>query len=404
MRVTLSRHARWLVPGTAIAVTAGVVAAFAIPAAEASPVLPARTPAQLLAEISADGSTPPMTGTVVESTSLGLPQLPGINNPTSLASLLTGSHTVDVYYQDAKHFRLAIPSPAAETDIIRNDGTLWLWDSKSDSVTKYVLPKPTPKTKKVHAKLPGTPALTPQQAANEVLKAVGKTTVVSLQSNVMIAGQASYQLVLAPKDHRSLIGEVTIAIDAQYGVPLRVQVFAKGATSPAFQVGYTNLQFVAPAAANFDFTPPPGATVTVENPASKEQGASGSGGSQSDLTGFGTYGGSWLTVVEVPSSDLVGGLTSGGFIMGGNSAAAGQSGQPDSAPANPGGGPGGVLAGDSQAILNAILGSAKPVHGSWGSGTLVTTSVVSILMTGGEVYIGAVQPSVLYAAVGHTSS
>ncbi len=58
----------------------------------------------------------------------------------------------------------------------------------------------------------------------------------------------------------------------------------------------------------------------------------------------------------------------------------------------------------SQELLNALLGSAKPVHGSWGSGTLVTTSLVSILMTGGEVYIGAVQPSVLYAAVGHTTS
>ena len=51
-----------------------------------------------------------------------------------------------------------------------------------------------------------------------------------------------------------------------------------------------------------------------------------------------------------------------------------------------------------------MLGSAKPVHGSWGSGTLVTTSLVSMLMTNGQVYIGAVEPSVLYAAVGHTSS
>jgi hypothetical protein len=58
----------------------------------------------------------------------------------------------------------------------------------------------------------------------------------------------------------------------------------------------------------------------------------------------------------------------------------------------------------SQELLNALLGSAKPVSGAWGSGTLVTTSLVSILMTGGEVYIGAVQPSVLYAAVGHTAS
>jgi outer membrane lipoprotein-sorting protein len=396
MRVTLSRRARWAVPATAVAVTAGVIAALAIPAAEASPVLPARTPAQLLAEISTDGKLPPMTGTVVETTSLGLPQLPGISNPTSLASLLTGSHTVNVYYQDARQFRLSIPSAAAETDIIRNGSTLWLWDSAKDSVTEYKLPAPT--AKHAEAKVPDTPVLTPQQAANEVLKAVGKTTVVSLQSNVMIAGQASYQLVLAPKDHRSLIGAVTIAIDAQYGVPLRVQVFAKGSTSPAFQVGYTNLQFVTPAAANFDFTPPPGATLKVENLTGAKQSASAGGsGSQSGLTGFGTYGTSWLTVVEVPSSDLLGGLTSGAFT-GGQSTAAGQP------QANPGGGPGGVLGNDSQAILNAILGSAKPVHGAWGSGTLVTTSLVSILTTGGEVYVGAVEPSVLYAAVGHASS
>jgi hypothetical protein len=62
-----------------------------------------------------------------------------------------------------------------------------------------------------------------------------------------------------------------------------------------------------------------------------------------------------------------------------------------------------VLGGDSQQVLSALLGAAKPVSGSWGSGTLLQTSLVSILMTGGQVYIGAVQPSVLYAAVGHTS-
>jgi hypothetical protein len=61
------------------------------------------------------------------------------------------------------------------------------------------------------------------------------------------------------------------------------------------------------------------------------------------------------------------------------------------------------MGGDSQEVLNALIGSAKPVHGTWGSGTLLTTSLFSVLMTGGEVYIGAVQPSVLYAAVGHAS-
>src|ERR1700691_352272 len=113
----LSRRARWAVPGAAIVVTAGAIAALQIPAALASPDLPARTPAQLLASISSDAKVPPLTGTVVETTSLGLPQLPQVGNAASPVSLLTGSHTVNVYYQDASHFRLAIPQPESETDV-----------------------------------------------------------------------------------------------------------------------------------------------------------------------------------------------------------------------------------------------------------------------------------------------
>jgi outer membrane lipoprotein-sorting protein len=377
-----------VVPGTAVAVTAAVVAGLQIPAAQAAPALPARTPAQLLAEVSSDASLPPLTGTVVETTSLGLPQLPQVGNPTSLSSLITGSHTIKVYYQDAKHFRLAIPQPESETDIVRNGGTAWLWESTQNSVTKFILPAGEAKQHEAAppAVSPATAALTPQQAANEVLKAVGKTTLVSTVANVMVAGEPSYELVLAPKDSRSLVGQVVIAVDGKYGVPLRVQVFAKGATSPAFQVGYTALQFVAPAAANFGFTPPPSASVTVENLGS---GKSTGGKQQSGTSGFGSYGKNWLTVVALPQQDLTQGLGTGAASS-------------STAPATSNG-PAGVMGSDSQAVLNALFGSAKPVHGAWGSGTLLTTSLFSMLMTGGEVYIGAVAPSVLYAAVGHTS-
>src|ERR1700722_3952922 len=305
MRVTLSRRARWAAPATAIVVTAAVVAALQIPAAQATPNLPARTPAQLLAEVSSDAALPPLTGTMVEATSLGLPQLPQAGNPTSLSSLITGSHTLKIYYQDASHFRLAIPQPESEIDVIRNGPTGWLWNSAENSVTKFELPVGRGTSKHLAAKLP-TPPLTPQQAANQVLKAVGQTTVVSVEATVMVAGGPCYQLVLAPKDARSLVGKVTIAIDGKYGAPLRVQVFAKGAGSPAFQFGYTALEFVAPAAANYDFTPPPGASVTVENM------ASGAGQpkarQKADTRGFGVYGKSWLQVVELPQKDLMRGL------------------------------------------------------------------------------------------------
>ena len=388
MPVKLSRRARWAVPAGAVAVTAAVIAGLQIPSAEAAPTLPARTPAQLLAEVSTDASLPPLTGTMVESTSLGLPQLPQVGGATSLSSMLTGSHTIKIYYASDKKFRLSIPEPESEIDLIRNGTTAWLWNSTENSVTKFNLPAhDNGKAARLKADLPNTP-LTPQQAANEVLKAVGKTTVVSVEANVMVAGEPSYQLVLAPRDDRSLIGKVTIAIDAKYGVPLRVQVFAKGAGSPAFQFGYTAIQFVAPAAANYDFTPPPGASVTVVN-GTEKSGTSAGGGDQAP-SGYGSYGKSWLTVVELPQSDLMKGFGVGSASS--PSTATGTS------------GPGSAMSDDSQAVISNLIGAAKPVHGSWGSGTLLTTSLFSMLMTNGEVYIGAVEPSVLYAAVGHATS
>ena len=388
----LSRRARWAVPGTAVAVTAITVAALQIPAAQASPDLPNKTPAQLLASISTDAKVPPMTGTVVETASLGLPQLPQTaGNPTSMTSLLTGSHTMKVYYQDSKHYRLAIPQPSSETDIIANGSTVWLWQSASDSVTEFTGADQA-SAKKAVPQVTQTP-LTPQQAADQVLAKVGATTLVSVQANVMVAGEPSYQLVLAPKDSRSLVGKVVIAVDGKYGVPLRVQLYAKGASSPAFQVGYTALQWVTPAPSNFSFTPPKGASVDVV----KDQGKSASGStSASSPAGFGSYGKSWLTVVAFPQKDLTQGL---GTAAGSSGSSSSSNGQQNIASSNNSG-----VSVSSQELLSALLGSAKPVHGSWGSGTLVTTSLVSMLMTGGEVYIGAVQPSVLYAAVGHTAS
>lgn len=388
MRVKLSRRARWAVPGAAVAVTAVTVAALQIPAAQASPNLPDKTPAQLLASISSDQKVPPMTGTVVETASLGLPQLPQTGNPTSPASLLTGSHTMKVYYQDASHFRLAVPQPESETDVIADGSRLWLWESNSNSVTEFI--PSADKAKHSAPALPKTP-LTPQQAADQVVAAVGKTTLVSVQDNVMVAGEPSYQLVLAPKDHRSLVGKVVIAVDGKYGVPLRVQLYAKGAGSPAFQVGYTALQWVTPAPANFSFTPPHGASVDVVD-LGKQQAKSGS---KPDTSGFGTYGKSWLTVAAFPQKDLMQGF---GTASGSSGSPSSSSGQQNTFNNNNQG-----VGVSSQELLNALLGSAKPVHGSWGSGTLVTTSLVSMLMTNGEVYIGAVQPSVLYAAVGHTT-
>ena len=110
----LSRRARWAVPAGALVITGGVIAGSVISVAQAAPGLPARTAAQLLAE-AADSVTPPLTGTVVETASFGLPALPATGNPTSLSSLLTGSHTVRVWYASPE------PLPAGRAAVAQRE-------------------------------------------------------------------------------------------------------------------------------------------------------------------------------------------------------------------------------------------------------------------------------------------
>jgi outer membrane lipoprotein-sorting protein len=424
----LSRRARWAVPAGVVAITAGVTAGSMISVAQASPELPARSPAQLLAAVAGHSGPPPaLTGTVVETAALGVPQLPGAANPNSITSLLAGSHTIKIWYADPTHIRLAIPVSMSETDVIRNGSTLWLWQSQSNTVTKKQLPAKASQAEPA-TPLPVQTPLTPQQAAQQVLAAVGPTTTVSVDPAVTVAGQAAYELVLAPKSSSSLVGKVTLALDGQHSdVPLRVQVFARGASTPAFQVGYTSVAFTKPAAANFNFTPPAGARVTndlagtalgqfgrdgavpfrssssarakvvrlkvraaklqpgqsVKIPLVKGQVAKTASGEPTVL------GKDWLSVAVLPASAVTGisGAGNAGAVVG--QAAQGAAGDSGAAMSGPGAG----------AVLGALLQSATPVHGAWGSGRLLHTGLVSVLILdgSGKVLVGSVTPAVLFS-------
>jgi len=362
----MTRKTRWAVPAGALAITGAAMAAALIPVAQAAPALPARTPAQLLADVAARSQVPAFSGTVTESTSLGLPQLPGAQqNPTSITSLLTGSHTIQVWYAGPREFRVAFPGKMSETDLYRNGDTAWLWQSVPDTVTKFTLPDKAPTTSMPDTKLP----LTPQQAADDALAAVGPTTTVGVDSNVSVAGRPAYELTLAPKDARSLIGQVRIAIDASNSVPLRVEVVARHASSPAITIGFTSVTFAAPATSDITFTPPPGAKITTDTPSGDH-----SGHNNGDVTPIGS---GWLTVLKAPATALT------------SPAGAGAA----NAPVSVNGGPGA-----EQAAIAAFLGSATEVHGAFGTGQLIKTTLVNVLIVNGTMYLGAVEPSVLYAA------
>ena len=194
-----------------------------------------------------------------------------------------------------------------------------------------------------------------------------------------------------------------VAIDARHHVPLRVQVFAKGVTSPAFQIGFTSVSFDKQAAANFAFRPPAGAAVVQGNTGSPGDALGAVPGSEV-AKGSGVIGNGWLAVADLPESALssltgaapsVRSAGSAPGLFGHSSASAG--------PAPGGSGIAGLGIG-TDVIFTALLQSARHVSGSWGSGRLLRTPLVSVLVTrNGRVLIGAVAPDVLYRAATHAA-
>ncbi len=91
------------------------------------------------------------------------------------------------------------------------------------------------------------------------LKALDPTTKVSTSSTTSVAGRSAYELVLAPKDTRALVGQVRLAVDSQTSMPLRVQVFGKNSgNGPAFSVGFSSVSFDVPSASAVHLQPAAG--------------------------------------------------------------------------------------------------------------------------------------------------
>jgi outer membrane lipoprotein-sorting protein len=260
-----SRRLRWLLPaGIAAAIAVASVATTAAASASGQPKLTAKTAAQLLVAVES-ASPAGLTGTIVETAKLGLPNISGLlgssgGSGLSLESLVTGSNTMNVWYAGKDQQRFALLGQLSEDDLIHNGTDLWSYDSSTRTVTHKTL-TPDESDQVGSSIASAAPSLDPQAAAEKALAAIDPTTAVVVDRTARVAGRAAYQLQLSPRDTRSLIGSVQIAIDAATSVPLRLQIFAAGASSPAFQVGFTSVSFNVPNTSIFEFVPPAGASI-----------------------------------------------------------------------------------------------------------------------------------------------
>lgn len=338
--------------------------------ANAATNLPPRTAAQLLTYLQQARPTA-LSGTVTADMSLGLPQLPSVSggNPADPMTLLSGSHTAKVWYDGQRSSRIALLGDSSETDLVTNSTGLWLWQSADKSVLHVAAPPGGPRrmshgapTRPNAAGLPAQLS-TPEGVSAMVLRMLDPTTSVTTTSNDRVAGRSAYELVLTPKTNATKIGSIRIAIDAAHHIPLRAEVFARGANKPAINVGFTSITFAKPPASRFDFTPPPGAKVTTPKPRT------------------GTHSHKAIMPANRVAPHVVG--------TGWSSVLVGQ--VPLKTTANKQG----------PSSLQGVLGLLPKVSGSWGFGHLLDTPLFSAVITDdGHFAVGAVQPAALYAALG----
>jgi len=381
MSLLSSRPAlRWAVPAGVLAVAVAAGGVGQVLSANAAPALPERSAAQLLVDLQ-NAKVQPFSGTVVQKADLGLPSLPaaGGQGSSNLTSLISGTHTLRVWFASPERFRFALLGSLGESDVIRNGKDVWTWSSDKNSAVHYTVDEQHQGKPRALPPVEGAPT-SPQEAADQLLKAVDPTTKVSTDGTAKVAGRSAYELVLQPRDSASRVGQVRLAVDSKVHVPLRAQVFARGSGSPSFEVAFEQVSFATPDDEQFTFTAPKGTKVAEGNVGGKEDAEkalppeihralphgklpevpkdkSGAPGKEPVVIGKG-----WTSVL----------------VMAGDEATT--SGDPD----NP---------------ITGMLGSLPRVSGSWGSGSLLKSALFSVLFTDdGRVLAGLVSPEQLYKA------
>ncbi|MCW2847038.1 MAG: Outer rane lipoproteinsorting protein [Marmoricola sp.] len=364
--------ARWGVTIlAAVLLTAGASGIGAL-SANAGDKLAPRTASQLLVDVQ-QAKVSGLSGTIVQNADLGLPSLPGFGSTGSsdMTSLVSGSHTLRLWYAGPNRVRLSLLGQLGESDVIHNGGDLWTWSSKDKTASHRTIPTTS---KDNTPSLESTAPTSPQQAAEEALKAIDPSTKVSTIGNSTVAGRSAYELLLQPRDSTSLVGSVRIAIDGKTHLPTRVQVFAKNADKPSFEIAFTSFDPTTPSASVFAFNPPPGTKVTEQKgtpdmlkgpEATAPKSSLEKHSAQADSGGPKIVGSGWSSVVVTKAS-----------LPGGSDASGGGS-------------------------LTRVLRDLPKVSGSWGSGHLLQGTLFSALLTDdGRLAVGAVAPEALHAALG----
>lgn len=346
---------RWAVP-TAILAVAAVTITLVVTIGSGTPIRNGTPTADGLISALHDARGVGYSGTIIAQMSLDLPVGDAQRRGQAPVLLMAGAHTLRYWYGGPNRQRVALLGNTSESDVFHNGGDVWQWDSRTRVATLSLLAPAA----QAGIGAPMSPApltlavLTPQLLAERSLAAIDSQTDIDVRPGPRLSDRRTYELVLVPDGGGgSRIGAVHIDVDAERSVPLGVQVYARGARTPAIDVSFASVTFKTPAADYFSFSPPSGATVQR---GAQPQLLTGAQGAALSAVLSGQTG--WSAITEYRAVD-----------------------------------------GSGSAVPARVQTLMSSVSGDWGSGELLDTPLLCMLVTSdGRVLAGSVDPTALYAA------
>jgi len=220
-------------------ITAIVVIAVASVALAAGPLSasPATPPAKPLAQALADAAAAPAVEGVTARIAF-TNHLVGSDLVPGTSPLLSGA-TGRLWATNDGRFRLELQGQAGDAQILGDGTSVTVIQPGNSTAYRFVLPaKPAGTTDSTKPDTPPTAADIQQQ-----LDKLAQVAIVSPATPTNVAGQPAYEVRLAPAQNGGLLGAVALAWDAAKGIPLRVGIYARGATDPTLELTATDISY-----------------------------------------------------------------------------------------------------------------------------------------------------------------
>jgi hypothetical protein len=206
-----------------VVVLAGVAVLCCVPALVSA--LPAGVPALSASQLEhriLGSQNLSFAGYAESDADFGLPAFPAFSTVTPL---LDGVTRMRVWQASPDYWRVDTLSDAGENDTYQAGDNAYVWDSGEQLLTGIA--------GRQAVRLPRAADLTPEALSVRIINAAGPTADLRPLAARRVAGRGAAGLAVIPASRESTIGQADIWADPATGLPLLVEVYGRGAATPA---------------------------------------------------------------------------------------------------------------------------------------------------------------------------